>query len=800
MHYKMSASVLGWLSNFKGLRDDYILNHRSLDAYLYVRFLKMLTLMAFVGALITWPILFPVNATGGGGESGLNILSFSNISGANPPRYFAHALIAWVFFGWVMFLIGREMLYLGNVRQAYLLSTWNASRISQRTVLFTDVPDEDLSLERLHLKFTRAAQIWLVPDVSDLEDDVDELQKKMLNLEKSEIKLIQKIAKERKKQGEKATSTDAVLRPKHRTKFLIGNKVDSVGYYRKTLTDLLPKVRSRQRKHLAGKSKLASAAFIEFDTMAAAESAFGDHEHHRPSHYSSRQMGVLPDEVIWENLGMGAKSRMLRRALATIAICVLIIFWSIPVAVVGVISNVNYLTENVSFLGFINNIPDVILGVVTGLLPVVLLAVLMALVPIICRFLAKLSGAATLSEVEQQCQKWYFAFQVVQVFLITTFTSGAAAVASQIVSDPRQAIPLLSQNLPKASNFYISYFVLYGVANAARYLFNMIGLLKAVILSRLAKTPRKKYEHYVAFAEPSWGAEYPKWTNLGVIALSYAVIAPLVLGFATVGIGLIYLSYRYNMLYALDTHIDTKGGLYARALQQLMVGVYLGELCLLGLFGLNIGNSVVSAGPTVMQGVLIVATAVFHILITRKLKHVELNPRASTFNQRDAETGQSFDQTAFSQEESDGNVSDQALVSGLNRRHVSRHNSTLASPNNTQPRRSLIQRVFLPHKLSPDHISASLDPRFNQAVNPYTKQEILEAFLHPTLAQRQEVIWLVRDAAGVSKHEIAELVEIVGLYGVECTDEWAFMNKKGKVEWDPTNVRQAPLWEEPVIY
>lgn len=284
-----------------------------------------------------------------------------------------------------MFLIGREMLYLGKVRQAYLLSTWNASRISQRTVLFTDIPDEDLSLDRLHSRFTRAAQIWLVPDVSDVETDVNELQKTMLNLEKSEIKLIQKVGKERKKQGEKATSTDALLRPKHRTKFLIGDKVDSVGYYRKELTDLLPKVRSLQRKHLAGKAKLASAGFIEFDTMAAAEAAFSDHQQHRPSHHSSRQMGVLPGEVIWKNLGMSAKNRMLRHALATIAICVLIIFWSIPVTIVGVISNVNYLTENVPFLDFINIIPDVILGVVTGLLPVVLLAVLMALVPVICR-------------------------------------------------------------------------------------------------------------------------------------------------------------------------------------------------------------------------------------------------------------------------------------------------------------------------------------------------------------------------------------------------------------------------------
>merc|ERR1711963_112810 len=85
---------------------------------------------------------------------------------------------------------------------------------------------------------------------------------------------------------------------------------------------------------------------------------------------------------------------MIRHFPATIAISALIIFWAIPVAVVGIISNVNYLTANVPFLAWIDSIPPVILGVVTGLLPTVLLAVLMALVPIICRFFAKLAGVS----------------------------------------------------------------------------------------------------------------------------------------------------------------------------------------------------------------------------------------------------------------------------------------------------------------------------------------------------------------------------------------------------------------------
>lgn len=81
-------------------------------------------------------------------------------------------------------------------------------------------------------------------------------------------------------------------------------------------------------------------------------------------------------------------------------------------AVVGLISNINFLTETIPFLGFINSIPDVILGVVTGLLPVIMLAVLIAVLPIWLRFLAKMAGLPTLSQIELRLQTSYFWFQV----------------------------------------------------------------------------------------------------------------------------------------------------------------------------------------------------------------------------------------------------------------------------------------------------------------------------------------------------------------------------------------------------
>ena len=84
------------------ISDTYILNHQSIDAFLLLRFLKIAVVICFVGCCITWPILFPVNATGGGGQQQLALLSFGNIdskSRDNNPRFYAHVFVAWVFLG-----------------------------------------------------------------------------------------------------------------------------------------------------------------------------------------------------------------------------------------------------------------------------------------------------------------------------------------------------------------------------------------------------------------------------------------------------------------------------------------------------------------------------------------------------------------------------------------------------------------------------------------------------------------------------------------------------------------------------
>jgi hypothetical protein len=93
------TGLWNWITAMYKLPDTYVLQHHSMDAYLLLRFLKLISGLMLVGCIVTWPILFPVNATGGGGGQQLNLLSISNISDSQYGRYYAHCFLAWIFVG-----------------------------------------------------------------------------------------------------------------------------------------------------------------------------------------------------------------------------------------------------------------------------------------------------------------------------------------------------------------------------------------------------------------------------------------------------------------------------------------------------------------------------------------------------------------------------------------------------------------------------------------------------------------------------------------------------------------------------
>lgn len=174
------------------------------------------------------------------------------------------------------------------------------------------------------------------------------------------------------------------MRPVHRPLKNYGRQVDTIKWTRKELKEMAPKISKLRREFKKKRGNPISAVFIEFDTQANAQSAYQTLAHHRANHMVADIVGVRPQEIIWSSLRLRWWERIVRRFLVQSAIAAMVVFWSIPAAIVGIISNVKYLSS-FFFLTWINDLPSVVLGLVSGLLPAVALSALMALVPYIMR-------------------------------------------------------------------------------------------------------------------------------------------------------------------------------------------------------------------------------------------------------------------------------------------------------------------------------------------------------------------------------------------------------------------------------
>jgi hypothetical protein len=777
-----------WTRDFRTLSDHFVLQHNSLDAYLYLRFLKFIIGICFLGCCIAWPILLPANITGGGTASQLDRLSLSNV--VKKDHLWAHLVVAWVFFIAVIVLIARERLRLIGMRQAYLLDATRSARLSSRTVLFLNAPPDACQPENLQEHFGSEAQKgWPVRDLGDLEELGARRSGTAFALERAEINLINAAVNRRRRDGRPVDGTSPgnieagqplipdAERPKKRKPPVVGSKYDPVEAARKMIGELTEKIEA----HRAAPTRNIpehSAIFVAFSDQAAAHKAYQQISFPPAMPVEDRFLGVQPKEVLWKNLAMPIPVRLSKASLALAFVIAFTIFFSIPVGLIGSISNAQYLADNVKWLRWLDDLPPAVLGLLTGLVPPYLTSWFVSYVPKLFRHIAKLSGEPTTSQAELKTQAWYFVFQVFQVFLVTTFSSGAAAVATQIAQHPEQAPNLLATSLPTASNFYLTYFILQGTASAASTVLNYSDLFEYLFYEYfMDKTPREKFNTFTQMKGTPWASWYPKFTNFLVISLAYACVAPLVLGFATIGISIYYLAYRYQLLFVCQTKVDTKGEAYKRALQQMPTGLYLAELSLIGLFGIRKATV-----QTTLMIVLLVLTAVVNLIIDRMLRPLELYLGVDVWQEQEV--------PLLAQEDGVAEDDHAAL-------HAASHSRRLGLKKLPDPAPRVLSDFF-------DSIISAARGQLESWLDettfhyddapPLKDEDIDKAYLAPALTSKTPKLWLAKDQLGVSKEEIAQNEAA----GIATTDDAAEIDEDGKLHWDH-RFENIPIWSKPKV-
>jgi hypothetical protein len=232
---------------------------------------------------------------------------------------------------------------------------------------------------------------------------------------------------------------------------------------------------------------------------------------------------------------------------------------------------------------------------------------------------------------------------------------------------------------------------------------------------------------------------------------------------------LFYLAYRYNVLYVAETEIDTRGLIYPQALKQLLSGVYIAEICLVGMFSVS-----KAVGPAVLMAIFLALTILCHISLSKTLNPLLYTLPLSLQLQDDV-----VDQSQR-KKPVDGRA--ETRLSAASTAADKRNMVSKLEPGAI--RRDQGKANFFTKWLKPsvyaDHVIMSQLAHHTAHKRPeYLEQAEGHAYSPPSATSQTPVLWVPADAGGVSEREVSETGKVIRISNKGCK-----LNDRSHIEWD----------------
>lgn len=193
---------------------------------------------------------------------------------------YAHVLVSYIYFSFVLFVVYRELIFYVAIRQAYMHSDMYAPRSSARTILITAIPVKFRSEQALKAVFGETVEHVRV---NRKNPKLDKLLKRRnytaMKLEEAEVALIRRSCHRELRIARWGISEDGgslfkrwftrLKRPTHRVRW--GKKVDTIEWCRAELAKLNGRVSGLQELQRSGDSGEVYVFTIRFGTFSLTE-------------------------------------------------------------------------------------------------------------------------------------------------------------------------------------------------------------------------------------------------------------------------------------------------------------------------------------------------------------------------------------------------------------------------------------------------------------------------------------------------------------------------------------------------
>ncbi|KAI5480496.1 DUF221-domain-containing protein [Pseudohyphozyma bogoriensis] len=592
-------STFGWVKPLFQAKEMELFEVLGLDAVVFLRFMRMMRWLFTVVTVLTCSVLIPVNVVynfrnvSASNRNSMSILTISDVKG---NILFVHIGISYLINLIVLGFIWHNQARVTGLRRHWFRSPSYRDHIFSRTLSIVRLAEEDRSDEKLAALFASLQPPYPIisvnigRDVGRLPDLIDNHNKKVVELEKAFAKYLK---------GEKVGSKRPTLRlGGWRFLPIGGTKVDKIQYLTEEIEKLGLEIKD-QRTALGSKDPtsfgFASAASVPFAHADALDLRRRKKKVEPLLKGATLSQAPHPKDI---NMRLEPREKDLKELIGGIILFVVFAWWTLPVLVISFLANLANVSSFIPFLQTWQEKSNGTFAAVSGILPPVVSAVFAFLLPIIIRKVIRLQGITTMTGLERRMLSRYFDFVFVSQLIVFSCISvlfnlcvGAYTELANggNVADVFRNLGNLSGTIQSTYIVESTYWLTWLPSRGFAAVFDLAQLIHVVIVRgkravgqgghtprevrELAKPQRFKYEIY-----------YANFLFMCCVGLVYAPLAPVVAGVCMAILWLWGLVYRYQLMFAFITEVESGGRQWPIVVNRLLLSLAFSNL----LFALTI--------------------------------------------------------------------------------------------------------------------------------------------------------------------------------------------------------------------
>lgn len=583
-----------WIPSTLAYSEAATITTHGLDVAMYLRFLATQVKVFFCLTIFTAIVLYPTYITADnrylpdGNPSkaiGIELVSLSNVPDKS-SRLWVTLIADLIVVAIICWFLYRDIQVYTKYRREYRSSSSNPSNYA---VIILDIPEPYRQSEKIQNVFESIfpQSVVAVHVVYNAE-----------NFYALKQKYVDAVAKLERAQWD-VTHDPQAKRPSislselnhvdpDATDLDEYEQVDAIEFWRKQ-TSILRKSIETKQQDLQQIAPLTHAAIVVFRTKKDATCAVTAPIWGGGGEWKISRAGE-PRAVNWDRLDITNWTTRIRSYISGAALIAVALFWTIPSSFIQALGNFTKLADEYdnSFLADLANADQGLVRFLEGILPPLLLFLVLLLVPLIMRFVISFERIHSRILVESKIRNYLFFFYVTVNFFYVILIGSVLKQFREILDNPTKIVSFLSTSVPAQSTFLMKYVLINAFLGSAVGMLNIGRLLIRPFTMRNKRTLREKRNGDGIFAQYPFGKLYALCTMISLISFVYSTIAPLICLVALLYYSIAYLCTKHLLLYGHRPLFEGGGYLFRDAWTGLLVGLYVHQVSMIGIFILKL--------------------------------------------------------------------------------------------------------------------------------------------------------------------------------------------------------------------